>query len=197
MNSHHGVGSEIARVRVSTALGEFDVEASGRGLRSVTPSRAGGREREWAASNAPGHGGPDDQAAPRHARTAADALRRYAEGGGARYEGALDIAAPAFQLAVWERLRDIPFGTTTTYGEIATALDMPGEARAVGAAIGANPVCVLIPCHRVVGTDGALRGFAWGLDLKRRLLAHEGRAALSLFAGVQGGQGTVRPGRPD
>jgi O-6-methylguanine DNA methyltransferase len=71
-----------------------------------------------------------------------------------------------------------------TYGAIAAALDMPGEARAVGAAVGANPLCVLVPCHRVVGADGSLRGFAWGLDLKRRLLAHEGSAAMELFAGA-------------
>ena len=195
MNIHHGVGSETARVRVSTALGEFDVEASGRGLRSVTPVRAVDRER--AAPHATGRGGPDDQAAPLHVRVAADALRRYAEGGRARYEGALDIPAPAFHLAVWERLRAIPFGATATYGEIAAKLGMPGEARAVGAAIAANPVCILVPCHRIVGADGSLRGFAWGLDLKRRLLAHEGSAALSLFAGVQDGKGTGRPVRPD
>jgi O-6-methylguanine DNA methyltransferase len=94
----------------------------------------------------------------------------------------LDLPAPDFHLAVWERLRAIRFGATTTYGGIAEALGMPGEARAVGGAVAANPICVLVPCHRVVGADGSLRGFAWGLDLKRRLLAHEGSGALSLFA---------------
>jgi methylated-DNA-[protein]-cysteine S-methyltransferase len=58
---------------------------------------------------------------------------------------------------------------------------MPGEARAVGAAVAANPACILVPCHRVVATDGSLRGFAWGLDLKRRLLEHEGASSLPLF----------------
>ena len=67
---------------------------------------------------------------------------------------------------------------------IASAVGKPGEAREIGQAIAANPACILIPCHRVIGADRSLRGFAWGLDLKRRLLAHEGSAALSLFAEV-------------
>jgi O-6-methylguanine DNA methyltransferase len=122
-----------------------------------------------------------------HAALAADGLVCYAKGHRIRHEGAFDVAGPAFHLAVWEHLRAIPFGVTTTYGEIATALGMPGEARAVGVAVGANPVCVLVPCHRVVGADGSLRGFAWGLELKRRLLAHEGSAVLPLFANAREG----------
>lgn len=164
---------ETARARVRTALGDFDVVATARGLRSVTPVPAGGP----APAEAPGDG-----AAVRHARTAAAALSRYADGDAAPYDGALDLDAPDFHLAVWNRLRAIPFGATTTYGDIARALGMPGEARAVGGAVGANPIAVLVPCHRVLASDGSLRGFAWGLDLKRRLLAHEGTGALSLFA---------------
>jgi len=163
---------EVARVHVSTVLGEFTVEASARGLRAVSPQK-GGRD---AAPNA-------EPRALAHARAAAEALRLYAAGGRARFAGRFDFDAPALHLAVWERLREIPFGSTTTYGAIAAAVGLPGEARAIGAAIGANPACVLIPCHRVVGADGSLRGFAWGLDLKRRLLTHEGNAALPLFAG--------------
>ena len=88
------------------------------------------------------------------------------------------------QQAAWERLRAIPFGATTTYGAIASGVGMPGEARAVGAAVAANRLCILVPCHRVVASDGALRGFAWGLDFKRRLLEHEGNGSLSLFPGL-------------
>lgn len=172
-----GMANEVARVRVSTPLGGFVVEASGRGLRAVTPVADGGGAR---GDEAPLAAAPDD--ASRNARAAAEVLRRYAGGGRARYDGALDVAATPFHLAVWERLRAIPFGRTTSYGEIAAALGLPGEARAVGAAIGANPICILVPCHRVLAADGSLRGFAWGLELKRRLLAHEGSAALSLFA---------------
>ncbi len=162
----------IARLRVATALGDFEVTAGARGLRAVTPVTLCG---------APPADACRDEAALRHAEAAAAALRRYAAGGDAGYDGPLDVAAPALQLAVWERLRALPFGATTTYGALAAALGMPGEARAVGGAVAANPVCVLVPCHRVVAADGSLRGYAWGLDLKRRLLAHEGRAALPLF----------------
>lgn len=80
-----------------------------------------------------------------------------------------------FQLAVWQELRRIPCGETRTYGEIATAIGRAGAARAVGAACGANPVLLLIPCHRVVASDGGLGGFSAGLELKKALLGMEAR----------------------
>lgn len=162
--------NEVTRVRVSTTLGEFTVEASARGLRSIAPAAAD--DREAAGSDR----------ATEHAQAAADALRRYAGGEPARFEGALDVSGSPLERAVWERLRAIPFGATASYGQIAAAVGAPGEARAIGAAVGANPILILVPCHRVVGADGSLRGFAWGLDMKRRLLAHEGSATLTLFA---------------
>jgi methylated-DNA-[protein]-cysteine S-methyltransferase len=197
----------IVRIEVSTALGAFVVEATPRGVRQISPwtgpegshpahprraepGTGGSGPRRAAASQDGERRGPGETLgglstghapATAHARSAAEALQRYAAGGRARFDGRLDLEAPAFQRAVWERLRMIRFGATTTYGEIAAALGMPGEARAVGAAVGANPIAVLVPCHRVVGADGSLKGFAWGLDLKRRLLAHEGSAVIDLF----------------
>ncbi|HVP15111.1 MAG TPA: MGMT family protein [Terriglobales bacterium] len=164
-------GNAVVRLVARTGLGDFEVTATARGLRSVTPLRPG----RTVAERAP------EGAALAHARAAAEALRRYAEGAREGYSGPFDLDAPAFPVAVWEELRAIPFGATRSYGEIAARLGVPGEARAVGAAVAPNPVCVLIPCHRVVGADGSLKGFAWGLDLKRRLLAHEA-AALPLFS---------------
>jgi methylated-DNA-[protein]-cysteine S-methyltransferase len=79
-----------------------------------------------------------------------------------------------FQLEVWAALADIPWGETTTYGALAAQLGKPGSARAVGAANGANPLPIVLPCHRVVGADGGLTGFGGGLDRKRWLLRHEG-----------------------
>ena len=79
-----------------------------------------------------------------------------------------------FQLAVWRALRDIPYGQTRTYGEIAGLVGRPGAARAVGMANHDNPLLIVTPCHRVVGKDGALTGFACGLEVKRRLLELEG-----------------------
>jgi methylated-DNA-[protein]-cysteine S-methyltransferase len=85
-----------------------------------------------------------------------------------------------FQRRVWAELRAIPRGETRTYGELAARLGMPGAARAVGAAVARNPVSIVVPCHRVVGADGSLTGYAGGVERKRALLAIEG----------------ARPGRP-
>jgi methylated-DNA-[protein]-cysteine S-methyltransferase len=82
-----------------------------------------------------------------------------------------------FQLAVWKALREIPAGTTTSYGAIARKLGKPDAMRAVGLANGANPIAIVVPCHRVIGADGSLTGYGGGLDRKRWLLAHEDRHA--------------------
>jgi methylated-DNA-[protein]-cysteine S-methyltransferase len=79
-----------------------------------------------------------------------------------------------FQRRVWEELRTIPRGRTLTYGGLAARLGMPGAARAVGAAVARNPVSIVVPCHRVVGSDGSLTGYAGGVERKRALLAMEG-----------------------
>jgi methylated-DNA-[protein]-cysteine S-methyltransferase len=78
-----------------------------------------------------------------------------------------------FQRAVWQALQRIPYGRTSTYGDIARDIGNPKAVRAVGAAIGQNPHTIIVPCHRVVGTNGALTGFAGGLERKQHLLAHE------------------------
>lgn len=85
----------------------------------------------------------------------------------------LDIKGTAFQQRVWAALRDIPAGETATYAEIACRIGKPKAVRAVGAACGANPVAVVVPCHRVVGSDGKLTGYRWGVERKRALLARE------------------------
>lgn len=78
-----------------------------------------------------------------------------------------------FQLLVWEALREIPFGETVTYGDLAGRIGCAGSARAVGAANGRNPVSIIVPCHRVIGSSGSLTGYGGGLDRKRWLLQHE------------------------
>ena len=89
----------------------------------------------------------------------------------------LDIAGTAFQQRVWQALQAIPLGSTASYGTIAQRLGNPKAVRAVARACAANPVAVLIPCHRVVGHDGALRGYRWGCDRKRALLYREAAQA--------------------
>jgi methylated-DNA-[protein]-cysteine S-methyltransferase len=84
-------------------------------------------------------------------------------------------AGTGFMQRVWRQLQDIPYGCTTTYREIATAVGTPGAARAVGTACGRNPLPIFIPCHRVIGSDGGLGGYRGGTDLKRRLLELEQR----------------------
>jgi methylated-DNA-[protein]-cysteine S-methyltransferase len=82
-----------------------------------------------------------------------------------------------FQRAVWSALRRIASGTTTSYGRLAAQLGSPGAGRAVGLANGSNPVAIIVPCHRVIGADGSLTGYAGGVERKRWLLAHEGAIA--------------------
>lgn len=87
----------------------------------------------------------------------------------------LDPVGTPFQLQSWLQLRDISYGTTRTYGEQAAAMGRPTAARAVGAANGRNPLSIFVPCHRVIGANGSLTGFAGGLEIKRFLLALEGK----------------------
>jgi methylated-DNA-[protein]-cysteine S-methyltransferase len=88
----------------------------------------------------------------------------------------LDMRGTHFQKQVWEALLDIPYGETRTYGELANQLGNPNATRAVGAANGRNPVAIIVPCHRVIGFDGKLTGFAGGLDAKADLLKLEGQS---------------------
>jgi len=100
-------------------------------------------------------------------------LREYYEGTRAGLDVPLDVRGTPFQLAVWEELRRIPYGATRSYGDIARAIGRPSAVRAVGGAVGANPVMIAIPCHRVVGSDGSLTGFSCGLEWKTWLLRLE------------------------
>ena len=92
---------------------------------------------------------------------------------GARFSVPLDPQGTPFQQAVWRALLAIPSGSATSYGALARLLGKPQALRAVGAAVGRNPVGILIPCHRVVRSDGALSGYRWGIERKRTLIARE------------------------
>jgi methylated-DNA-[protein]-cysteine S-methyltransferase len=113
-------------------------------------------------------------------------LRAYFAGESASADGLpLDLRGALFEQQVWHALLAIPPGETSSYGAIAKSLGSPGAARAVGAANGANPIALIVPCHRVVGASGSLVGYGGGLDRKVWLLEHErrwrGEAQLSLF----------------
>lgn len=119
------------------------------------------------------------------ARTAAARAQLLAYCRGQLQQFSLPLALPgtAWQLAVWQAVRAIPFGETRTYGDIAASLGKPRAARAMGRANAVNPLPILVPCHRVVGADGALTGYAGGVHIKRRLLEHEARV-LALTGGL-------------
>ena len=101
-------------------------------------------------------------------------LEQYFEGTRTEFDLPLAPVGTEFQLAVWELLLRIPYGRTSTYGELARQLGKPGASRAVGAANGANPLSIVVPCHRVIGASGKLTGFGGGLHNKEILLRLEG-----------------------
>ena len=107
---------------------------------------------------------------------AARQLQAYFGGAPAAFDIPLDLQGSAFQRSVWAALLGIDSGATRSYADIARAIGAPLAVRAVGSAVGRNPVSVIVPCHRVVGSSGALTGYAGGLDRKRALLALEARA---------------------
>jgi len=100
-------------------------------------------------------------------------LNEYFAGTRTAFDLDLDFVGTDFEKKVWSALLAIPFGETRSYAEIASAIGNPGAARAVGAANSRNPISIVAPCHRVIGSNGDLTGFAGGLDAKRFLLAHE------------------------
>jgi methylated-DNA-[protein]-cysteine S-methyltransferase len=110
-------------------------------------------------------------------RKASDQLRSYFAGTLQAFELPLAPRGTEFQRSVWSALLEIPYGQTTTYSAIANKIERPAAVRAVGAANGANPIPIIIPCHRVIGTNGSLTGFGGGIDVKRQLLALEARVA--------------------
>lgn len=109
----------------------------------------------------------------------ADALGRYFAGDmDALADVPRRVAGTGFQRAVWQALTEIPAGETRTYGQQAARIGRPAAVRAVGLANGANPIGIVIPCHRVIGADGSLTGYGGGIERKRWLLAHEGTVLL-------------------
>jgi methylated-DNA-[protein]-cysteine S-methyltransferase len=155
--------TELAVAVIRTPIGPLRLVASDRGIRRVEF-----RPRVAGAAASPG-----SPAAARHLRQAARELEEYFAGRRKSFAVALDLP-PSDRQSAWLALGEIPYGRTTTYGELARRLGSPGAARAIGRACATNPLPVLLPCHRVVGADGSLTGFGGGLETKRRLLEHEG-----------------------
>jgi methylated-DNA-[protein]-cysteine S-methyltransferase len=165
--------SNVAYVRVATPLGMFVVAARDAALKGgwfegqkyfpEIRADTGWREQETAVL-----------------RTARQQLGAYFAGTATRFTVPLAPEGTAFQQQVWLALCAVPWGETTTYAALARALGRPGAFHPVGAAVGRNPMSLFVPCHRALGSDGSLTGYAGGLARKRWLLDHEGRER-SLF----------------
>lgn len=156
--------------------------ASPVGLLTLVASEAGLRAILWDGDD-PARAGlgpaPDSETGPGAAspvlEEACRQLDDYFAGRRTTFELPLDLSGTEFQQAAWRALAAIPFGETRSYAQQAARLGRPAAFRAVGAANGRNPVSIVLPCHRVVGSDGSLTGFAGGIETKRWLLEHEQR----------------------
>ena len=157
--------------RFSTPLGPLRIASSDKGLAYVElPNESGRGFGGWLKTHA-----PDAKVVDRRTPNdpIIDQLMEYAEGTRRTFEIDLDLRATKFQLSVYKHVAKIGYGETLTYSDIAEAIGNPKSVRAVGAANGANPIPLVIPCHRVVASSGHLQGYAGGLELKQRLLAME------------------------
>jgi len=108
-------------------------------------------------------------------------LDEYFKGERTYFDIPVNQDGTAFQKSVWKALMDIPFGKTVSYGDVAKMLNHPKASRAVGAANGKNNVWIIVPCHRVIGADGSLTGYAGGIEIKRWLLVHEAKNSTAIF----------------
>ncbi len=146
---------------LATPIGELLLVASEAGLHRIEFERPG------ATRVTPG------RPSAANLKTVIDQLNEYFAGERRHFDLELAPAGTPFQLSVWNALRQIEYGGTRSYAEIAQVIGRAAAVRAVGAANGANPIPIVIPCHRVIGKSGALTGFGGGLDVKRRLLDFE------------------------
>ena len=162
----------IAYAHMDSPVGPVWVATSEHGICAVG---LGGKQPERFFAWLTRHMGPEPQREdPAALAQALAQLREYFTGTRHTFDLELDARGTRFQETVWDEIARIPYGATTTYGKIAQRIGRPRAARAVGAAVGANPLSILIPCHRVIGAGGALTGYGGGLDAKAALLQLEG-----------------------
>jgi methylated-DNA-[protein]-cysteine S-methyltransferase len=155
--------NHMASIILETPIGPLGIEATPKGVHRIDFDPNGARKASPSAH----------PAAQKHLDRAVRQLREYFAGERDRFDLTLDMEGTAHQQRVWKALLEIPFGGTLTYGQVAARLGKPNSARAVGRACATNPVPVVVPCHRVLGGDGALHGFGGGLWRKKALLALE------------------------
>jgi AraC family transcriptional regulator of adaptative response/methylated-DNA-[protein]-cysteine methyltransferase len=166
----HGAGETIRWSTTESPLGRMLVAATDRGLCAVLFADSDKEaERELKARFAEANLERDDAGLGEAVRSVLAQITESATAASLPF----DVRATSFQHRVWEALRAIPRGETRTYSQIAQTIGAPKAVRAVGAACGANPLAVVVPCHRAVGSDGRLTGYRWGVERKRQLLEIE------------------------
>jgi methylated-DNA-[protein]-cysteine S-methyltransferase len=165
-----------AQCRIDTPLGTMLLARTALGLAGAWFKQQRYHPSPWDAPHA-----PDDALLQQTARQ----LAAYFGGDAVQFDVALDLRGTPFQRSVWQTLLCIEHGATRRYGDIAAQLGVPSAARAVGAAVGRNPVSVIVPCHRVLGNGGALTGYAGGLERKVALLELERAHRVPLRACAQ------------
>ena len=152
-------------------VGTWRIASTARGLAYLDlPASSGRGLSGWMRRSAPG---ATDEPAYEPNRIAIAQILEYLEGKRVDFELTLDLRGTPFQKRVWAELLRIPYGETQSYADVARAIGKPRAMRAVGTANGANPIPLVVPCHRVIASDGTLGGYGGGLDLKRQLLAME------------------------
>lgn len=152
---------------------EIDVIISSAGVREILINRKSNSENLSAITQVP----PDDSKVVNVFTQLREYFNRQRKG----FDLPLEIIGTDFQKKVWNALTKIPYGETISYGELANRMGDKNLMRAVAAANGANPIPIIIPCHRVIGADGSLTGYGGGLDVKQKLLELEGSWTLALF----------------
>ncbi|MDG2335899.1 MAG: methylated-DNA--[protein]-cysteine S-methyltransferase [Myxococcota bacterium] len=164
--------------RFASPIGELTIASSDQGLVYLALPRANGRGfAGWCTRYADDAKVIEEQAGdPGRNRQACDEIEEFLAGGREVFGLPLDLRATDFQLEVYRAVAEIPYGECLSYGDVARRLERPSAMRAVGAANGANPIPLVIPCHRVVASSGQLHGYAGGLKLKRTLLTMEAAA---------------------
>ena len=165
-----GTPSGAAHTVVTTRLGELTLVSENGALTGLY------FPRQWPRPDRTAFGPRTDQGFDEAARQ----LHDYLDGRRSVFELPMTAKGSDFDVQVWKLICTVPYGQTTSYGEIARELGAGTDPRDVGAAVGRNPLCILIPCHRVVGSNGKLTGYAGGLDRKRALLEIEHAAARQL-----------------
>lgn len=169
--THRGSGEPVQYGTAACRLGRVLVAATAHGLCAVLPGNDDKLLIEELQRRFPGAAPAPDQKAIRSLLAEVVARIDHTTAPGTTLP--LDLRGTAFQRKVWDALQDIPPGHTTSYGELAKRVGLPGGARAVAQACGANPAAVIVPCHRVVAADGGLGGYRWGVERKRALLESE------------------------